>query len=558
MVTKYVSIAGSDSNNGNTPDTPYRYLPHSSLATHGFSLSAGDTVWLMDGVWGPTSGAAAMDIVGRGVANGDAIQVKVYPGSHARIDNRKFLGTLSWSHQGGGVWSAPFTATALAAAWFAGASLRRATIQNSPNFGEIGLASNTLYINIGENPSGASDFFGSFSGTTGSQASTYALRVRASHGVIIDGTGGLFEIWGGQGGGVLLFQHSGVSESFINGVARRLHLAYSDGVVHVQGAANPEGHAWRNIVIEHCDIRSMLTASANPLTGAYSGGDLIKLSTAVRGAFIYKNTIVGAPHTGIGTPPVGFKANSWNEDIRIIENYITNPVLEYGRALDLRGQNIVAQRNIIENCKTRSQFAANNLLVEHNIFKNTFGRPNGYSNETSDAIRCQTYGVGTTDWAEVGVTTIANNTIDGCVAAGIWLQADGGIPCGNITIVNNHIRRVEVSSKGITSGSANATVTQALNSGTFSTLTIENNLTENCTFSHLGTVYTPNDVNSVLGYGNNFEADTQLSEGGQPLPNSPLLDQGIKLGYRRDINGRQCDGHIGAYGLAALSEALVD
>jgi len=550
VATKYVSGSGSDSNNGNTPDTPYRNLPHSAPATHGFVLSAGDTVFLMDGVWGPTTGAAAMDIENRGTEGGAPIEVKVYPGAHARIDNRKLLGGLTWTDQGGGVWSAPFTASLIAAVWFSRHSLRKATTQTAPAFGEVGLASNVLYVNVGGNPTGAPDFFGSFQGTSGAQASSYAMRVRDCHGVVIDGTGGLLELWGGQTGGVLIFQHSGAAASFVGATARRVNVAWSDGLITVQGAGNATGHAWRNVLVEHCDVRTMLTASANPLTGAYSGNDNIKLQSAVRGAILRNNTVVGSPHTNIAIVPVALKENTWLEDIQIIGNYLSNPVLEYGRALDLRGSNILARENIIDRCKTRSQFAANNLRVEHNIFRDTFGRPNGYANETSDAIRCQTYNVGTTDWAEIGTTIIANNTIDGCVAAGIWLQADGGVASGAITIANNHIRRVEVSSKGATSGRADAVVTQAFNAGTFTTLDIKNNLAEGCTFSHLGTGYTPDAVNSVSGYSGNLDADPQMTPDGKPLPGSPLLTAGADLGYVRDIRGLQSRKHIGAYGKA--------
>lgn len=550
MVTKYVSASGADTNNGNSPDTPYRHPPHSAPATHGFTLSAGDELVFMDGVWGPTTGAAIMDIVNRGTSGGAPILVRVHPGCHARIDNRKFLGGLTWTDQGGGVWSAPFTASAIAAAWAHGHALRKATTQTAPAFGEIGLASNVLYLNLGGNPSGIPDLFGSFDGTTGS--SSYAVRVRASHGVTLDGSAGLFEVWGGQSGGVLIFQHSGAAVSYVGATARRLHIAYSDQLLTVQGVGNTDGHAWRDVLIERCDLRTMLTASANPLTGSYSGGDGIRLTAAVRGARIIGNRVENAPHTGLGITPTAVKAQTWLQDILIEGNHITNPELDYGRGLDIRGTGIVVRRNVIEQCKTRTQIAAHNCLIEANVFRDTFGRPAGYSYEISDAVRCQSFGSGTSDWAEIGDTTIINNTIDGAIAMGLTLDAANGIASGAIVAVNNFIRRIEPGTNHESNGRADAVFATQDSGGTFTTLDIRNNLVNDATFYHLGTGYTIDTINAVSGYSGNFDLPPNVTPLGAPLVNSPLLTQGADLGYIRDIRGFQSRKHIGAYGRATM------
>ena len=41
----------------------------------------------------------------------------------------------------------------------------------------------------------------------------------------------------------------------------------------------------------------------------------------------------------------------------------------------------------------------------------------------------------------------------------------------------------------------------------------------------------------------------------QPGLGAPLLTDGLDLGYRRDIEGKQSKGHIGAYGAARLRAA---
>ena len=46
--------------------------------------------------------------------------------------------------------------------------------------------------------------------------------------------------------------------------------------------------------------------------------------------------------------------------------------------------------------------------------------------------------------------------------------------------------------------------------------------------------------------------DPMLTGNGRPALNSPLLTSGADLGYLRDITGKQCRKHIGAYGAARL------
>lgn len=53
----------------------------------------------------------------------------------------------------------------------------------------------------------------------------------------------------------------------------------------------------------------------------------------------------------------------------------------------------------------------------------------------------------------------------------------------------------------------------------------------------------------------NSEGEPMVTAQGVPLPGSPLLTQGVDLGYRRDIRGFQSRRHIGAYGAAQLRAA---
>jgi len=160
-------------------------------------------------------------------------------------------------------------------------------------------------------------------------------------------------------------------------------------------------------------------------------------------------------------------------------------------------------------------------------FDNAFATRGGGGNEMRHCV-----GIGRQNGLTIGGgTSPADQSVDNCYLVG---ADSSGLRVFGTAASGGHVIRNTVLTGGVRGATVDAgcaaTITSCVSPGPLS--------------GGAGTV--------TDGGGNTANAPVTWTDEGALLPGSPLLTQGVRLGYRRDINGRQCDGHIGAHGAARL------
>lgn len=426
MTTYHISGAGSDTNNGLSPDTPFRNAPGMGAASGNadFIKSPGDIIYMMDGVWQPNF--AGLDVNASGTLD-DPIQILAYPGTNPIIDSRTPLTDFVWTDEGGGVWSAPWTGTALRAIWVSGESLIVVSDTTTPVDGEAAISGGNLYVNAnGMNPGVASSWLHGVGAGHGD-----CIRIRDRSHIIVDGITG----YGGRERPFLIQQLA--DDSVLENITlKKLVGHYAKSGIRVLGRATSTTGKIAGVLIDSCDIRSMITPSGDPGGAEELGGEGVKLDNSIDGATLSRTVVRDFGHSNIEARCEG--ASAFAQNIKIIGNDSACPNRRYGRAIGVNGdggcQNVDVIGNQLHDHPTRNQYGAIGGIFSGNLIYNVTGTAT-QGGDAGEGLR-----VVSRDLSHVSGLLICNNVFANIKNNGLDLYAfDEGPAMGleQCTIANN-------------------------------------------------------------------------------------------------------------------------
>lgn len=520
MATYYVSGAGVDTNNGTSPNTPWRNAPGMPQASgnSAITLQPGDIVYMMDGTWTTYGSGAGWDINNSGTES-SPIRILAYSGCDPILDNRGSLASAVWTSVGGGIWSTPITATTLVAMWIDGSAIK-ASGNSTPTAGEAGLVSNVLYVNSGSSPPGPNTYIVT---NGGSAQPGYCMRLRDRSYIHVDGIatkGGNFS--------AIILQMAGASSVIRGNRISRCDIGWQTTGISLAGiVTNPTGGIFES-VIEYCTIHSNIGAGAN-YTTAESSGDGIRLVDSVENALIKGCVISDFAHSGIDVNASNSPTATFMRGITIISNDISAPQRSYGRAIGVAGlgaAGVMVVGNRLHDHPTRNQYGCIGGVFSGNVIERVTGTV-VYGGDRGEGLMLQTWDTGTNQ-SNVSGCVISNNTIASTKNAGIALLTSNAVNMGANTIANN-----------VVSGAGGADFDMRATSGSIATQTVINNCFAGNAIYDRSSQVTVSAANAGAEYESNISSAPLLDASYRLGTDSPCYGAGTYIAGARDFSGRK-------------------
>ena len=530
MATYYASGSGSDSNNGTSPNTPWRNAPGMPQASGSaaITLSAGDIVYLMDGTWTTYGNGAGWDINASGTQSSPII-ISAYDGCNPILDNRSDLSSAAWTYVGSGIWTTPLTATSLQALWVDGQSFKPSG-GATPSYGEAGLVSNVLYVGFGL--SRGSTIFAVTNG--GSAAPGYCVRIRDRSYVHLRG----LTTRGGNYAGIIL--QMGSAAAVLTGCKIiDCDVGYQTSGISLSGInTNPTGGI-KSTEIKSCYVHSDITTSGD-YTSSEGRGDGIAAVNAIDGLLIENCVVRDFRHSQLEVNTTSSPTGTFMQGIRMLWNDVSAPARLYGRGIGVAGSGvsgIAIVGNRIHDHPTRNQVGSIGGVFCGNIVERVTGTV-VYGGVRGEGLMLQTWDTGKNQ-SYVSGLFVCNNVFADTKNAAIALLTSNSVNMGANTIANNITIRPSTYDCSVTESS-----------GSIATQTIVNNCFTGDSIYDRGSAKSVSTANSGSEYENNITSDPLLDSSYRPKAGSPVIGAGTYIPGAKHMGGQPMNASapdIGAY-----------